>query len=80
MSDPKYVIVESDTGIECPILFPNYLIHADVAFRFNRAQRVVSAGFFSLGDGKAHCWGKSESLKVESRPEDAAILLKHFGG
>lgn len=36
--------------------------------------RAVSAGFYSVEDGKVKVWGGSETLRLKSRPEDADLI------
>jgi len=73
MDHLKYIVVLS-RGLECPILFPALLDHADVAGGFHG---VISAGFASFreseeADGEARfsvsCWGKSTTLEANPRP------------
>lgn len=40
---------------------------------------IVSAGFAVIYDGKVTCSGKSESLRIESLPEDSKLLAKQLG-
>lgn len=60
----KYVIVLSD-GEELPVIIPGLMKHVDV-----RIRKPIRAGFVSITikDEKisVHCWGKSESLGLES--------------
>jgi hypothetical protein len=86
----KYIIVEEEMGAECAIVFSYLLKHADVA-NSRAVVKVISAGFVSFsidwegtGDAqrpvlKAECYGKSESLKIGSRPGmDDAIIEKYI--
>jgi hypothetical protein len=74
----KYIIVRDREEKESGIVFPDRLIHREVA-RIHSASgtRVVSAGFCTIGD-QVRAWGESESMKMKSRPEDAAILGADF--
>lgn len=70
----KYIIVECH-GLEVPIVFSPILQHNDVAGH----RKVFGAGFCHLGIdvNDKRCWtvhGRSISLGINSRPEDAAIL------
>ena len=71
---PKYIIYHDlEHDMELPIIFPNCLVHLDVAKRLKG--RVVSAGFVVIdpnGDYKA--FGRSESIGCSSREEDSDIL------
>lgn len=64
----KYIIVECQE-LELAILFDEILTHADVA----AGKKVVSAGFCNR-DGLI--WGKSVSLNLEPRAEDASIITR----
>lgn len=59
------------------IVFEDELIHKDVA-RCHRAGNlaVISAGFCNL-DGSVY--GNSDSLRMNSRPEDAIAVKRLFG-
>lgn len=83
----KYVIMEGVCNVlggadkhEIAFLFPGIVTHADFA-RFRRHEnlehcRIASAGFVDIGDS-VKCHGRSESLNMDSRPEqDAAIIAK----
>jgi len=70
----KYVIIES-YSMECAIVFDPAVEHARVT------RHAISAGFCSLPQKEGEevtVWGKSNSLGVESRPEDAQIIQKCF--
>lgn len=83
----KYIILDAPyrDGLRCrvPIVFSEYLIHAEVASAIQRCtdmrlSKPVSAGFCSQDvacfDGWK-CYGKSESLGVKADPiEDAETL------
>lgn len=75
-NDLKYIIIRDNAlSVEYPILFPRQLIHRLVAsFAVNN---VVSAGFCDVDDGYS-AYGFSESLGVESRPEDTDIIRRFF--
>lgn len=71
----KYIIVKK--GItEVPVLFSEVLLHCEVAGQ----GQVTSAGFCQrTAEGKWRVAGKSVSLNLEARPQDAEILNAHFG-
>lgn len=70
-------MIEGEFGSEVPVLFPHSETHSKVALKFE--QKPVSAGFFSIIDGKFECFGKSTSLGIESRPElDSMLTNSHF--
>lgn len=66
----KYIITANG-----PVIFPQTLIHADVA---KDLAPVISAGFFlwkKSGEKKLICYGESVSLNIKSRlTEDEAVL------
>jgi hypothetical protein len=84
----KYIIVD-ERGIELPIIFSEMHRHADIA----GPRKVISAGFCRFNArtcfgedpngsedqtvASVSCWGESVGLRVKSRKEDAALILKH---
>lgn len=40
---------------------------------------LISAGFCSLAEGVVVCWGKSESLSLGGKPDDAEELAEQLG-
>lgn len=85
----KYVIFDID-GLEQPIVFPELITHRDLAMRIRG--EPVSAGFVVLttttvegtiepkAEAGYYCYGRSESLNLDSRPEDSDILNKLISG
>lgn len=66
------------------ILWPNSddLWHATVAacVQRNVPGAIISAGFASVEGGEARCWGRSESLKLDSQPQlDSEALARQLG-
>jgi len=89
----KYVcFINEDANIEEIFLFPKVVHHdcfsEDIDFMRNQsygdwnriARRPVSAGFVRFVGGKVVCFGRSETLKLSSRPIDTEILNKQLGG
>lgn len=85
MGNTKYIVVriddqfDSNRGEEFAIVFPKELTHRDVARVHRVGQNVViSAGFCSRNKltGEWSAYGRSESLGMESRPEDSVVLNK----
>lgn len=77
MKFKKYIVIDGN-----PILFPNTLIHSDVAG--SNHHRVESAGFFQIWNSPKGpiviCSGESDSLSVSSRPEiDQVLISKCLG-
>ncbi len=78
----KYIIIEHD-GCEFPILFHSVINHCDIGTKGNSRGKVISAGFFMIGaessdddekDIDVSVWGKSVTLKIESRKEDERLI------
>lgn len=73
----KYIVLEvqhPDRGrIEVPVVFPEVLIHKQVAMALRhcddmRSAKPVAAGFLSsFGMADVACYGRSESLDLNSR-------------
>lgn len=83
----KYVIFKVAGMGEWPILFPDDITHAFMARTAKRAiessvrvaeVEVVAAGFVNRHGGEAT--GFSESLSIKARPEDTALIQKHYPG
>jgi hypothetical protein len=72
----KYIIVQAPEG-EVPLLFPRSFLHRYIA-GLVRPMPVVSAGFVTVVDGNAHCYGMSAGLKLRSRPEHDTALVRAF--
>ena len=79
----KYIVIETPIG-EMGFTFNDFLVHKIIAenmtcilvvdHKFPVGEvNVVSAGFV---DSKGGCYGKSESLELESRIEDDFIITK----
>lgn len=80
----KYVIVTDEFGFEQPVVFGETLTHAEVSWYHKRQYSVVSAGFVGFVPAvegvKASCYGRSESLNLDSRgEEDEKLINKKFG-
>ncbi|EAU0298116.1 hypothetical protein A6858_25205 [Salmonella enterica] len=81
----KYIILRLNGKIprEVPVIFPDLLVHADVARTMTAMikedssnthitdVRVVSAGFCNTA---VECHGKSDTLDITSRDIDDAII------
>lgn len=85
MIEMKYVVVESEEAGEQIFIFPKEVNHSDFAeivsyikwyptidsYNWERVYREpIAAGFT---DGQS-CYGRSESLNLDSRPEDTKLL------
>jgi len=76
MPQCKYIV--TDLGFPEPIVFSETLNHNDVARAIGGT--VLGAGFCYIQDNKYVCYGKSTSLKMDSRgDEDSKVLNRRFG-
>ena len=72
----KYIIIKQG-GVEVPLVFSKIVTHEDIATK----DCVISAGFCELdGTGKWIVGGRSLSLNLMARPQDAQILNEHLCG
>ena len=77
----KYIILEAANGMPLPIIFPDQLIHAEVAVfmaelteaTIGQIAKPVSAGHIAMGTDFT-CGGGSDTLAMKSRPQDEAII------
>lgn len=78
----KYQVVRNTSGGQSAILFDKQIVHKSVRYIDGRNWEILGAGFCSVKviDGKLHVevWGKSETLEVASRKEDAAVIARLF--
>lgn len=71
----KYVIFEKN-GLEYPVLFPNHFIdHNTVIVGYDKP---VSAGFFCIDGEDVFVSGKSQTLNLSSRKEDADLIKRQL--
>ena len=74
----KYIIFETPSLLEVPILFPDFIGHSDMASDLSN-WKPVSAGFCKPGCvGKMDVWGRSTSLGLTSRETDDDLLDRAF--
>lgn len=69
----KYVMFKLPDGRELPVLFPEALVHADVAAALRRVRELRLAVPVAAGTAQMVCLvtcGRSETLNRESRRED----------
>ena len=79
MSEAKYIIFEV-AGITSAIVFPNHIVHADMARALGARGKVSGAGFCLVDDSGYNCYGESTSLNVKSNYSlDSNILNKKLG-
>lgn len=83
MDKSKYIIFETPELLETPVVFPMWLDHAGVATALTGGDlsKVVSAGFVNVIPKRdygieVYCFGRSESLKIESREDDGAFVAR----
>lgn len=72
----KYIKIEGGEFIT----FPDIVIHAELAKCIPNSVGIVSAGFVAVIGGKSYCVGSSESLGLDSLPEDTEELEKWLMG
>lgn len=84
----KYIVLRTEVGglsRDIPVIFPDMMVHSIVADSFITACRlhwakmkisILSAGEYSVMSKE--CFGKSESLHVESRGEEDTRLIKMY--
>lgn len=71
----KYVRFVCPNGNDSIITFPRHMNH-DETIRRIRHIEVVSAGFV---DSQFNCFGRSESLGLDSIPDqDTKLMIRHF--
>ncbi|OCJ46351.1 hypothetical protein [Serratia sp. 14-2641] len=83
----KYIMLRVDKPMarEIPIIFPDNLVHADVANAMRMLvaypgmanATVVSAGYCNL-NLSVECHGKSTTLNVSSRETDDNIVINTY--
>ena len=75
---------ESPSGLETPIIFPEWIAHSDIAqVTINPKVKLLSAGFCyvttnSRDEAIVYAQGESISLRIKSRKEDSEILNTMF--
>ncbi len=85
----KYIVMQvlnkSGLDLEVPFVFPEIIVHSMMAeacrsllsIHFPESDiKAISAGFTSSMAFEDDCYGKSESLNLESRPERDNALIK----
>jgi hypothetical protein len=77
--ESKYIIADI-YGVTMPIVFPELLVHADVADALGARNKVIGAGFCTVDDEGYHCYGESTSLNVKSNYDVDSKLLNRMLG
>lgn len=68
----KYIITDGGA-----ILFPEEVVHKQVAYGFKAMKLpIYSAGFVKIDGEKIICFGESTSLDIKSKPEVDSIIIK----
>lgn len=74
----KYVIIRDTDGGEFPFLFCAPFTHVEVALMLQghrHGRTIIAAGFVDFSGSTPRCFGRSESLNIDSRPSlDSAHL------
>lgn len=82
-ADTKYIIAKVRGDKKVPLVFPDFLVHKEIARVFKQALRrhgfddveFVSAGMVDFGIGGGfECSGLSETLNLCSNPEDGRVI------
>jgi hypothetical protein len=74
----KYIMFQTKDGRKIPIIFPNLMVHSQVASKLNDLipdAEVISAGEISLKVYK--CYGHSTTLKVGVKKGDATLIHEY---
>ena len=71
----KYLILQTPTG-EKAVIFPEEGFYHDEMAKQLGSLGINSAGFVEIAEnGKIHCFGRSESLDIETRGEEDEIII-----
>ena len=73
----KYVMLRLDSGDLLPLLFPEFMQHAEMA---QSVPATESAGRVYAENGKLVARGSSASLVVSSREQESEIIQGYFDG
>lgn len=75
----KYVIIRESDGGEFPFLFCSPFTHVEVSLMLQGhrpGRTIIAAGFVDFTGPAPRCFGRSESLNLDSRP---ALDSAHLG-
>lgn len=77
----KYIVLDySAMHGETLFIFPETVKHSDFAHDMGRMRTIVSAGFVRQVGFNFACFGRSDSLGIDSRPDaDTALANIMFG-
>jgi hypothetical protein len=81
----KYIVLERnmyDTKQRVPIIFPDYLVHADIAVAMKKVPGMekavaASAGTLASFDIDAEPTGKSDTLSLTASDGDGDLIKMH---
>lgn len=74
----KYITYEHFEGHQAFVIFDPITNHNDMS-KDLRSIKFLGAGFVGFGDDrKAHCYGKSESMRIDSRGEKDSAVINMF--
>lgn len=81
MRKSKYIIIQHNQHLTVPYIFSDLMNHDQIARAVANSMYpiVIGAGFCYVEDGLYVCYGKSESLQVESQPGDSDTLNALLG-
>ena len=89
----KYIIFQNDNGLETALIFPNHIPHVNMAndtvrqiahwakpnYKCPKIGKPISAGFIRFDSkGFLFCEGNSDSLDLDSRPDDIKIIINEM--
>jgi hypothetical protein len=76
-SKQKYIIANMPGMGEVALVFPNFLVHADMARAVFNRMEIVAAGFFRIMEGGVvSVYGRSESLNRDNRGQIDSNLIE----
>ncbi len=73
----KYIVFEDFSGQAIPILFPDRIEHGELREQMPYST-VLGAGYVNFTGKGFVCHGESKALGAAARPEDPAIIERHF--
>ena len=73
----KYVMFEDGSFV----IVPNHILHSSfptITTGTDDVVKAVSAGFVDISETRVCCFGRSESLNLDSRPQDAELMKRYI--
>ncbi len=71
MMDFKYILLECEPNPETGIAFPPWIQHDAMAKLCATLGKPIGAGSIKIANGVVSCFGRSHSLQLHAKPEDA---------